>query len=85
MDVQMPKMDGIEAAQEIRNSKDNIFNPEIPIIAVTAHAFEEDKERCLKAGMNCCVTKPFNREDLFNEIDKLVQAKEGTGAAALKL
>jgi hypothetical protein len=72
MDVQMPKMDGIEAAQEIRNSKDNTFDPGIPIIAVTAHAFEEDKERCLKAGMNSCVTKPFNREELFEEIEKLV-------------
>ncbi len=74
MDVQMPKMDGIEATQAIRNSKDNIFDPEIPIIAVTAHAFEEDKERCLKAGMNSYVSKPFKREELFEEIEKLVQA-----------
>jgi CheY-like chemotaxis protein/anti-sigma regulatory factor (Ser/Thr protein kinase) len=74
MDVQMPKMDGIEATQAIRSSKDNAFNPEIPIIAVTAHAYNEDKERCLKAGMNSCVTKPFDREELFKEIDKLVQA-----------
>ncbi len=73
MDVQMPKMDGIEATQEIRNSKENTFNPEIPIIAVTAHAFKEDKDRCMKAGMNSCVTKPFNREELFEEIEKLVQ------------
>jgi signal transduction histidine kinase/BarA-like signal transduction histidine kinase len=74
MDVQMPKMDGIEATQAIRKSKDNTFNPEIPIIAVTAHAFEENTEKCLKAGMNSCVTKPFNREELFEEIEKLIPA-----------
>ncbi len=75
MDVQMPKMDGIEATQAIRNSKDSTFDPEIPIIAVTAHAFEEDKERCLKAGMDSCVTKPFKREELCKEIEKLVLAR----------
>ncbi len=75
MDVQMPEMDGIEATREIRNSKSNAFNPEIPIIAVTAHAFKEDRERCLEAGMNSCVTKPFKREDLFSEIERLVQGR----------
>ncbi len=76
MDVQMPKMDGIEAARAIRSSTDNTFNPEIPIIAVTAHALEEEKERCLKAGMNSCVTKPFNSEELFKEIEGLLQTKD---------
>ncbi len=76
MNLQMPKMDGIEATQAIRSSKDNSFNREIPIIAVTAHAFEEDKERYIKAGINSCVTKPFNREELFKEIEKLIQAKD---------
>ncbi|HDY87991.1 MAG TPA: response regulator, partial [bacterium] len=73
MDVQMPKMDGIKAAQAIRSSTDNAFNPEIPIIAVTAHAFEEEKEKCLKAGMNSCVTKPFEGEELFKEIENLLK------------
>jgi CheY-like chemotaxis protein len=76
MDVQMPKMDGIETTQIIRNSKDNTFDSEIPIIAVTAHAFEEEKEQCLKAGMNSCVTKPFNGEELFKEIERLLQAED---------
>ena len=74
MDVHMPKMDGIEATQAIRNSKDNVFNTEIPIIAVTAQAFEEEKERCLKAGMNSYVTKPLKREELYKEIEKHTQA-----------
>ncbi len=72
MDVQMPKMDGLEATRKIRNSKDEGFDPEIPIIAVTAYAFEEDKQRCLEAGMNSCITKPFKREELFREIEMLV-------------
>ena len=75
MDVQMPQMDGIEATQAIRNSKDNVFNTEIPIIAITAHAFEEEKERCLKAGMNSYVTKPIKREVLYKEIEALTQAE----------
>jgi CheY-like chemotaxis protein len=65
------RMDGIEAAQKIRNSKDNVFNNKIPIIAITAHDIEGEKERCLAAGMNSCVTKPFDLEELFEEIEKL--------------
>jgi HPt (histidine-containing phosphotransfer) domain-containing protein len=67
----MPGMDGETATRIIRSSKDAGFNPDIPIIAVTAHAFEENTERFLKAGMNSCVTKPFRREELFSEIERL--------------
>ncbi len=74
MDVQMPKIDGIEATRIIRNSKSNHFDPRIPIIALSAHAFEEDKERFLKAGMDSCVTKPFRKQDLLREIERLVSA-----------
>lgn len=72
MDVQMPVMDGLEATRIIRKSKDAGFDHDIPIIAITAYAFEEDRQRCLKAGMNSCVTKPFKREDLLKEIERLV-------------
>jgi CheY-like chemotaxis protein len=72
MDLQMPKMDGIEATRAIRNSEDPAFDPEIPIIVVTAHAFEEETEKCIKAGMNSYVTKPYNSEKLFEEIEKLI-------------
>ena len=71
MNLQMPGMDGIEAAQKIRNSEDNVLNNKIPIIAITAHDIEGEKERCLAAGMNSCVTKPFDLEELFQEIKKL--------------
>jgi PAS domain S-box-containing protein len=74
MDIQMPKLDGIKATRIIRNSNSDGFDPDIPIIAVTAHAFDEDRERFLKAGMNACVTKPFKREELFREVEKFISS-----------
>jgi signal transduction histidine kinase/CheY-like chemotaxis protein len=72
MDIQMPKIDGITATEIIRSSKDPAIDPDIPIIAVTAHAFKEEIERCIEAGINRCVTKPFKKQELFEEIKKLV-------------
>jgi CheY-like chemotaxis protein len=59
MDVRMPTMDGLEATKQIR--KLGFTNP---IIAVTANAFEDDKESCLAAGMNGFLAKPVNLEAL---------------------
>ncbi len=64
MDVQMPLMDGIETTLIIRNSKNGRFDTGIRIIALTAHAFKEDRERCLKAGMNGYIAKPFKKRDI---------------------
>ena len=58
MDVQMPEMDGLEATQHIRDPQSAVRNHQIPIIAMTAHAMQGDRERCLEAGMNDYVTKP---------------------------
>ncbi len=69
MDVQMPLMDGIAATQAIRAGKVRLANPHIPIIAMTAHVMQGDRERCLEAGMNDYVAKPIQPEAL---IDKLV-------------
>ena len=68
MDVQMPEMDGLTATRKIRNSKGQISN--IPIIAMTAHAMKEDKERCFEAGMDDYVSKPIKPEELFEVIEK---------------
>jgi two-component system, sensor histidine kinase and response regulator len=58
MDVQMPVMSGLEAASLIRKHELDAGRPRTPIIALTAHAMAEDKQRCLEAGMDDYVTKP---------------------------
>ncbi|MEN9361573.1 MAG: hypothetical protein RL095_3108 [Verrucomicrobiota bacterium] len=60
MDIQMPVLDGHEATRRIRAAGGTM-----PIIAMTAHAFNAEKERCLANGMNDHVSKPFNKEELF--------------------
>ena len=70
MDVQMPEMDGIEATRAIRDPASKVLNHKIPIIAMTAHAMEEDKNRCIEAGMNGYVAKPISRDQLYAEIEK---------------
>ena len=62
MDVQMPVMDGYRATALIR---ENPRNAHLPIIAVTAHALVGDHQKCLDAGMNDRLTKPFVSGDLF--------------------
>ncbi|MBP5298554.1 MAG: response regulator, partial [Lachnospiraceae bacterium] len=70
MDVMMPVMDGVEATLKIRNLPDS-RKAMIPIIAMTANAFGEDKERCLKAGMNGYLVKPIRNEKLLEVINEL--------------
>ncbi len=67
MDVQMPIMDGFKATQKIREIEKST-NTHTPIIAVTANAFPEDKERCMQSGMDDYISKPFQPEDLINKI-----------------
>jgi PAS domain S-box-containing protein len=70
MDVQMPEMDGLEATRRIRNPQSAVINHGIPIIAMTAHAMQGDRERCLEAGMNDYVTKPVSPQALVEALDK---------------
>jgi CheY-like chemotaxis protein len=72
MDIQMPVMDGYQAARTIRNMKDPVRS-RIPIIAMTANAFEEDRKRALKCGMNGHVGKPIETEKLFAEIRRVAR------------
>jgi signal transduction histidine kinase/ActR/RegA family two-component response regulator len=65
MDIQMPDLDGIEATKHIRNGGPDILDPEVPIIAVTAHALKGDRETFLHAGMNGYISKPIEMDELF--------------------
>ncbi len=69
MDIQMPVMDGYTATKEIRNIE-NLDVAGIPIIAMTANAFEEEREKCIYAGMNGHVGKPLDVEQLLEELRK---------------
>jgi len=70
MDVQMPKMDGLEASRIIRDPESGVLNPNIPIVAMTAMAMKGDREQCLAAGMNDYLTKPIEPNKLFELLNK---------------
>lgn len=70
MDIQMPEMDGIEATAIIRNHEANT-GKHIPIVALTAHALQGDREKFLSMGMDDYVTKPVQMQELFASIEKL--------------
>ena len=71
MDVRMPEMDGLEATRVIR-SLDRTDAKTIPIVALTANAFDEDVQRSLQAGLNAHLSKPVEPEVLFETLDKLI-------------
>ena len=76
MDVQMEKMDGYEATRHIRQSNDKRINSAVPIIAMTAHAMQSDREKCLEAGMNDYVSKPVEMKILARVIAKWLPKSE---------
>jgi len=80
MDVQMPEMNGLETTRRIRETK-GIDQP--PIIAMTAHAMESDRERSLTAGMNDHLTKPIDPEELYRTLVKWLSQNKAAGSPAL--
>ncbi len=68
MDIQMPELDGISATHLIRDKKSRVLDHNIPIIAMTANAMRGDKEKCLDAGMNDYISKPFEAKTLVDMI-----------------
>lgn len=79
MDIQMPIMDGLEATRQIRSLPGFA---DLPIVALTAHAFAEERERCNQAGMNDFLAKPFKPDDLYELVERWTTDRDepGTGS-----
>jgi CheY-like chemotaxis protein len=71
MDMQMPELDGLEATREIRQRETARGLSRTPIIALTAHAMNEDRDLCLAAGMDSFVSKPIRHAELFAAIERV--------------
>lgn len=81
MDVRMPEMNGYEATREIRGL-DRPDAATVPIVAMTADAFAEDREKAREAGMNAHVAKPIDVREVLRVLARLVGAAEGANAAS---
>ena len=75
MDIQMPKMDGYTATREIRTLNDPKC-ANIPIIAMTANAFEEDRKKAIKAGMNAHIAKPISADIILENLERMHQNRK---------
>ncbi len=84
MDVQMPVMNGYEATKEIRCLRNRKL-ASIPIIAMTANAFEEDKQEALRCGMDGHIAKPIDVENLFETLGKILNAESASAFEERKL
>jgi len=77
MDIQMPEMDGLAAARRIREMESEWGTDNIPILALTAHASEVQRQQCLEAGMDGVVTKPVTLRSLLEAIRGVVKVGAG--------
>ncbi|MCK5542112.1 MAG: response regulator [Desulfobacterales bacterium] len=75
MDLQMPIMGGLEATQIIRDSKSDVLNHKVPIIAMTANVLKGDRKTCLQAGMDDYIPKPINKKIVVSALDKWLPKK----------
>jgi signal transduction histidine kinase/ActR/RegA family two-component response regulator len=82
MDCQMPEMDGFEATRLIRDPTSEVLDHDVPIVAMTANAFPEDRARSLECGMSDFLSKPVDRAALSAMIEKWLRPAEESKAAA---
>lgn len=75
MDCQMPEMDGYDATGEIRNPESKVIDHNVVVIAMTANAMKEDREKCLKSGMNDYLSKPVKPQALSDMLEKWIVLK----------
>ncbi len=85
LDVQMPVMDGLEASRTIRDPQSRVLRHDVPVVALTAHALAEDRERCLQAGMNEYLSKPIVPDLLIRTVERFAadeRADDGRSGVA---
>jgi len=76
MDIMLPEMNGFEITKEIRKfEKENKVEKPVPIIALTANTYDNDREKCFLAGMNEYLAKPFTAEQLVEVIQKFISTE----------
>jgi CheY-like chemotaxis protein/HPt (histidine-containing phosphotransfer) domain-containing protein len=83
LDVQMPEMSGLEATQAIRD-REGATGRRLPIAALTAHAMQGDRERCIDAGMDAYLSKPIDVDDLIQTVERLGAERRPASAPARK-
>lgn len=84
LDCMMPVLDGFETARLIRGSDGSSFDPNIPILAVTALVTESDQERCMECGMNDFIAKPVDAQLLFSRVKMLMEDRQVDAASLLQ-
>ena len=84
MDVQMPEMDGLEAARRIRDPKTGVQDRHVPIIAMTAHAMKGDQDKCLAAGMDDYIAKPVQFDELVSVLRRWLERAKAPPAKEIK-
>ena len=77
MDLQMPVMDGLDATRRLRQREAAAGSPRVPVVAMTARAMDEDRDRCLAAGMDGYLSKPLDQRALFDVLAQIGGAAQG--------
>jgi CheY-like chemotaxis protein len=78
MDIMLPEMNGYDITRVIRNfEKDNSIEKPVPIIALTANTYDNDKEKCFLAGMNDYISKPFTAKQLTDIVEQYMELEKG--------
>ena len=84
MDLQMPVLDGLQATRELRRPDSGVLDPAVPVIALTANAFAEDRARSFAAGMNDFLTKPVDPRRLVDTLKKWLPPPPAASAGSLR-